>query len=279
MKKEQYVPFKAIYERLMVLLPTDCVAALPTKWELLGDVLLLKIPKELEEWERQVAAEYAKELKAKTVVKDCGIGGRYRVPAVKVLFGKETETTHHENKVRFRLDVSKIMFSSGNIEERMRMAEISNPSETVVDMFAGIGYFAIPIAKHSRPRQVFASEINETAYRYLCENIKMNKVQQRVTPLLGDCLEVAPEGVGDRVVMGCLDSYEYIDKALKVLCEGGGVIHYHEACPNELLPDRPIERVKKAVLSENRSFQLIQYRVVKSYAPGVSHVVLDVKVS
>lgn len=279
MKRGQYVPFDSIKERLAQTIPRNLIDHLPAKWELLGDVILMKLPDELEECETQIAAEYARELKAKAVVKDCGISGRCRIPMVKVIFGGDTETTHTESGVRFKFDVSKIMFSSGNLDERIRMAKVSNPDETVVDMFAGIGYFTVPMAKHSRPKQIYACEINETAHGYLCENIRLNKVQRRVAPLFGDCLVVAPEGVADRVVMGCLDGCEYLDKALKVVCRNGGIIHYHEACPNDLLPARPIERTRRAAESNGREFSLLRYKVVKSYAPGVSHVVLDVRVT
>jgi len=33
------------------------------------------------------------------------------------------------------------MFSSGNMDERIRMSMISDKNEVVVDLFAGIGYF------------------------------------------------------------------------------------------------------------------------------------------
>ncbi|MBA3044559.1 methyltransferase, partial [archaeon] len=191
---------------------------LPRKWELVGDVLILKIPKEVEEQEKKFVGIYAKEiisqekkiaeiyadvLNAKTVVKDEGIIGRNRKPKIKVLYGSSTETVHKENKIRFKLDVSKTMFSSGNIDERIRTAYLSNENETVVDMFAGIGYFSVPMGVYSRPKKIFAYDLNPDAYHYLMENINLNNVQSIVKPVLSDSRN-ADENVADRVIMGYL---------------------------------------------------------------------------
>lgn len=36
------------------------------------------------------------------------------------------------------------MFSSGNVSEKLRMAGMKCAGETVVDLFAGIGYYVLP---------------------------------------------------------------------------------------------------------------------------------------
>lgn len=267
---------------------------LPRKWELVGNVLILKIPKGLKEEKKNIVEIYAKEiesrekriaeiyagaLKAKTVVKDMGISGRCRRPRIKILYGNNTKTVHKENEIRFKLDVSKLMFSSGNIDERIRIAYLSNENETVVDMFAGIGYFSIPMAVYSKPKKIFAYDLNPDAYHYLMENINLNNVQNIVKPVLSDNRN-ADENVADRVIMGYLkNTKSFLSKALRILKHGGGIIHYHENYPNELLPETPFENVKKIANHQGKNVKLLNFRNVKSYAPGVSHVVLDIKVT
>jgi len=273
-KTPSKTPFEVILEKAGVKNKN----LLPKKWEIIGDVLILKIPKGLEKHEKKIAEIYASVLNTKTVVKDMGISGKYRRPRIKILYGSSTETVHKENRIKFRLDTSKLMFSSGNIDERIRMAYVSNNNEVVVDMFAGIGYFSIPLAVYSKPKKIFAYDLNPDAHRYLCENIRLNNVQNIVIPVFDDNRN-ANENIADRVVMGYLKNTKtFLPKAFKIL-KMKGVIHYHENYPNELLPEKPFENVKKIAEKQGKTVKLLGFRNIKSYSPGVSHVVLDVKVS
>ena len=82
------------------------------------------------------------------------------------------------------------------------MAKLVAPGEVVVDPFAGVGQFTVPIARHAKTTVVHSIELNPTAYNYLYENVRINRVGHLVRPLLGDCERIAPRGVADRVLMG-----------------------------------------------------------------------------
>jgi tRNA wybutosine-synthesizing protein 2 len=99
-----------------------------------------------------------------------------------------------------------------------------------------------------------------------------------VKPLLGDCGKVAPRGVADRVIMGILHvTHEYLPLAIQVLKPSGGVIHYHESVPSRLRFERPVERILAA--AGGRKVEVLNKRLVKRYAPGVDHVVIDAKIT
>jgi tRNA wybutosine-synthesizing protein 2 len=133
------------------------------------------------------------------------------------------------------------------------------------------------MAVHSAPDRIFACELNPTAHHYLCDNIELNNIQTIVTPVLGDNRDFDKEDIADRIVMGYLENtYMFLPKALAILKREGGIIHYHEKCPNDILPDRPVANVKREAVKQDRSMEILKIRTVKSYAPGVSHVVLDV---
>jgi tRNA wybutosine-synthesizing protein 2 len=263
--------------RAVAAIPEDLKPRLPGKWELFGDVGVIRLERELEKHESEIARAYASVLGLKAVLREIGpIQGDYRRPSMKVLIGSDTVAVHVENRILYKLDVSDIMFSSGNQEERLRMAGLRCDSETIVDMFAGIGYFSLPLAVYQKPERVIACEINPEAHGYLVENIRLNKVGSIVEPVLGDNRDLPGEGIADRVIMGYVKTtHEFLPTALR-LVKDGGVIHYHETCPNELLPKRPLQRLQDA--ARPGTVSVLRTKAIKSYAPGVSHVVLDVRV-
>lgn len=262
--------------RASVPVPEELKLLLPEKWEQLGDVVTLRLPSELDRYEHDIGSAYAEALKAKTVLRDIGgISGNLRTPVVRLLFGSDTVTVHTENGISYKMDASRVMFSSGNVDERIRMATVRCDGETVVDMFAGIGYFTLPLAVYQRPKRIISCELNEVSYGYLVENIALNKVGGRVEPILGDNRDLPGDAFADRVVMGYVKTtHEFLRTAFRLL-RSGGVLHYHETCPNELLPDRPVQRLRDA--ARGGRVEVLRFKEVKSYSPGVSHVVLDAR--
>ena len=271
--------YRPPYDRVVEAadLPDDLKAMLPRHWEMLGDVLVLRLPGELLAHRERIAEAYAEVLEARTVLLDrVNIDGVYRTPEMEKLWGDGTETVHFENGLFYKFDAARIMFSSGNIDEKLRMASLDCRGETVVDMFAGIGYFALPIAVHARPSEVIACEINPLAFRYLRENISLNKVEDVVRPVLGDNRELPGVGIADRVVMGYVrTTAQHLEKAFSLVRQNG-IIHYQDTFPLEVFPKMALDNVARA--AGGRDYKVERMREVKSYSPGVSHMVLDVRV-
>ncbi|MFQ5892377.1 MAG: class I SAM-dependent methyltransferase family protein, partial [Candidatus Methanofastidiosia archaeon] len=237
---------------------------LPRKYTKIGDVLILNIPDALSDFEKEIGKAYMKVFKAKSVLKKGRISGEFRKPNFKLIAGKKTETIHEENKILYKLDLKEIMFSSGNIKERIRMARLPK-KERVIDMFAGIGYYSLPIAKFCKSK-VYALEKNPIAYSYLCENIQLNKVENLITSQNIDCRDF--KGSADRVIMGYLKkTRSFLPKAFEFVDEG--FIIYHEAVPENLSHERSIERVRKIVKRFGRRFEFLDWRRIKKYSPGV----------
>ena len=240
------------------------------KYKKIGDILILD--------NSHVNDDYlglAEKHNVKTIMKIDHIQGTKREPVYKILFGSETETINKENGCLFKMDLSKVMWSKGNNNERLRIAKLVEDNETVIDMFAGIGYFSIPIGVHSNAKQVHAIEINPNSYHYLCENIKLNKLDN-INPILGDCMEVTPKFKADRIVMGYVKTtHHYLKVAIDSLNKGG-ILHYHETVPEKLMNTRPIERIKAQ--AGNRDVELLKINKIKKYAPGVEHVVIDARI-
>ena len=240
------------------------------KYKKIGDILILDRSYSNNDFE-----ELSKKHKVKTIMKIDHIQGTKREPVYKILYGSETETVNKENGCLFKLDLAKVMWSKGNNNERLRIAKLVEDDETVMDMFAGIGYFSIPIGVHANAREVISIEINPNSYHYLCENIKLNKVDN-ITPILGDCKDVAANFKADRILMGYVKTtHHYLRAAIDSLNKGG-ILHYHETVPEKLIHTRPIERIISQ--SDGRDVELLKINKIKKYSPGVWHVVIDARI-
>ena len=272
------VPAAALKSVLKGLTPEE-EAALPRGWQVVGEVLLVHVPPALQPRKRELGeALLGLYPRCKTVVETRRIAGEYREPIIEPIAGDGTETIHKENYVLFKLDVAKVMFSQGNFYERRRMSTVG-AGEYVVDMFAGIGYFTLPMAVHARPERIDAIEINPVSFGYLQENIRLNGVEGTVHPVLGDCRERAPVGVADRVIMGYVGTtQEYLPWGVRAL-RPGGILHYHETTPEKLVFDRPVRYVKEAAEAQGRNAEILDTIKVKKYSPGVWHVVVDAKIT
>jgi tRNA wybutosine-synthesizing protein 2 len=266
-------------EYLKTFLSETELAFVPAGWQVLGNIIIVDIPEILEDKETRIAeALLSMYPKCRTVVRDFGIEGQFRQPKRELLLGSETETIHREHGCFFKQDVTKVMYSKGNLEERKRMSRLGE-GEVIVDMFAGIGYFSIPMAVHSRPKKITGIEINPESFAYLKENIRLNKVEDIFIPICGDCSKAAPEGTADRVLMGYVGTtHHYLEPAIKALKKGGGILHYHETVPESLTRTRPQERVRKAACSLGKKVEILETRRIKKYSPGVLHVVVDVRI-
>jgi tRNA wybutosine-synthesizing protein 2 len=263
-----------LFEILKDKIPKEMWEFIPRRYKIVGDIILIKIADELEDYKHLIGQELLKiHPRCKAVWRDRGKEGMLRKPNVELIAGEGSMAVHKENGCLFKLDVTKVMFSVGNQGERMRMAKIVKDGEVVVDMFAGIGYFSIPIAVHSKPKRIYSIEINPDSYGFLLENIKLNKVDC-IVPILGDSMYVTPEGMADRVVMGHIYCHEFLPTAIRALKDEGGIIHYHESVP-EVVLDRPVERIKRACKELGKNVKILNFRKVKNYSPGVLHVVVD----
>lgn len=241
------------------------------KYKKIGDILILDNNSSQEDYE-----SLSKKHNVKTIMKIDHIEGTKREPVFKILYGNDTQTINKENGCLFKLDLAKVMWSKGNNNERLRIVKLVEDDETVLDMFAGIGYFSIPIGVHSNAEKIISIEINPNSYNFLCENAKLNKLDNLI-PVLGDCMVETPKFKADRIVMGYVKTtHHYLNVAINSLNKGG-IIHYHETVPEKLIDIRPIERIKNE--SGNRDVELLNLTKIKKYSPGVWHVVVDARIN
>jgi len=221
----------------------------------------------------------------KTVLaQESPVAGDFRLRRLTHVAGEhKTNTTHKESGCAFSVDVEKCYFSPRLSHERSRIAGIVKPKETVVNMFAGVGCFSIMIAKQVNMSKVFSIDVNPAAIQFMRENIRLNRVYDKIIPLLGDSKEIISnrlQRVANRVLMPLPEkAFEYLPHALSALKASGGWIHYYDfehAKKTENPTEKTRLKVAQKLASLNVNFELPYSRVVRTTGPNWYQVVLDI---
>jgi tRNA wybutosine-synthesizing protein 2 len=273
-------PAERVRARVRARVGESVASRLPSGYERWGPVLVVRLADAMRPHFREIGEAYREELGARVVYRRAGpVAGEERIPALERLAGDAEEAEVVESGVRYRFDPERLLFARGNRTERARAARVTRPGETVVDLFAGIGYFVLPALVGGRASRAVAIEKNPLAFRYLVENARRNGVEGRISPRLGDNREVPLEsGIADRVFLGYLPSaIPWIPVALPLLRRDGGVLHVH-LVRGAREPLRAAEAlVADAVGAAGGSAQEARARFVKAYGPGRNHVVVDAR--
>ncbi|XP_051639435.1 tRNA wybutosine-synthesizing protein 2 homolog isoform X2 [Manacus candei] len=300
---EQDVPHAWQRHGDLVLLSEDSFRAAP--WESLGPVL----------WETVASALGARRIARRGRVLPDGM----RTPSVTLLLGQDGWVEHVDNGIRYTFDVTKCMFSPGNITEKLRVASLPCSGEVLVDLYAGIGYFTLPFLVHAGAAFVHACEWNVHAVEALRRALALNGVQDRCHIHHGDSRQLELRDMADRVNLGLIPSSE---EGWPVACrvlkkDTGGVLHIHHnvetpPAPTPVLPaewgspeaQHPMEDTGNKTVgarirpewqrwAETTALRIqgllvelhgrpwhtrvLHIEAVKSYAPHVHHLVLDLE--
>ena len=190
-----------------------------------------------------------------------------------------------DNEVIFTLDVTKVMFSSGNITERHRIARMNMEDEIIVDCFAGIGYYCLHAIVNAGAKHVHACEMNPNSIQALEKALILNQIGEKLTIYPGDNQESLPklEYLADRVFLGLLPSSELVwEHAVNCLKQTGGYLHIHMNVEEEKIPNwqkQTIEEINKFAKANGRGLSVVSSNMVKVkwFSPRVRHVVLDLE--
>ena len=282
MRASRLPPAERVRARRRATAGDRVAEAMPSGYQRLGRVLLLRLPAELTPYGTLLADAWRAELGVETVLAHRGpVEGELRRPCVERLGGGPTETEVVEHGSRWLLDAAQLMFAAGNRTERLRFAREVGPGERVADLFAGIGYFTVPAARAQPAATFVAVEKNPVAYRYLEENVRRNGVVGRVRTMPGDNRSVPLElGAFDRVLLGYLpSSVPWVARALPLLSPDGGILHVHlvvDARDGRAEAERAVHRELERGGARERG--PLRPREVKPYGPGRTHVVVDASV-
>ena len=266
------------YSERLAHLPPTAQALLPSSFDVIGHVLIVKIPDELRSHEREIAQALLESTpRVRTVAHDDGVTGELRVRALRVLAGEaDTRTEHAENGVRIRVDPATCYFSPRLATERDRVARLVQDGERVVDLMAGVAPFALVIAKRARPSRIDAVDLNPDAIVYAQENVELNRVADKIFPQQADARAwaAAHPGVADRVITNLPHSaHAFLEAALLTL-KPEGIWHYHCIQSEDGL-GRHLAELSSRAADVGRGLRVTATRVVRAYSPRDRHFAVD----
>lgn len=239
----------------------------PRAFDFVGDIAIIRLKPGYDLAEAKVRAKALMEANppVKAVFARLGpLGGQYRISPLIHLAGEErTLTLYRENGSSFWVDAATSFFSPRLSRERSRVSSLVLGGERVLDMFAGVGPFAVQMAKAGAT--VFACEINPSAFSLMNKNVVLNGVQDRVRTFPGDAAILASSqarGWAQRIIMNVpSSSLQFLEAAMAAASPSGATIHLYvrsSSDPTGALRGRDgLSVIRLAVLKEVSSTEKI----------------------
>ena len=255
------------------LKPIEEILGFSPSFEVIGDIAIVAEEYDVKVGEAIMAVH--KSVKA-VLVPTTPVTGEFRIRHYRVLCGENrTTTTYKEHGFVYEMDLDKVYFSPRLSTERKRVADMVTEMELVLDMFAGVGPFAIPVSK--KAMYTIAVDINPVAYEYLQKNIALNKAT-KIEAVNADARSIKPPQPPDRIIMNLPHTaHEFLDVAFR-LVNVGGVIHYYDIRPESEIFDAVVKMVRTKATESGCLIEIMNKRIVRSYSPHEYNIVLDIRV-
>jgi len=257
--------------------PEDIMDHLPTSFDTVGDIAIMKVPEELLPHVEAIGKGMLRANPSiRLVAIDMGVQGDARIRDLAPIAGKGGfETVHVEYGLKMELDISRCYFSPRLATERKRITDLVRDGERVLDMFAGVGPFSIMIAKNRKVERIWAVDINPVAIDYLKRNIELNKVSG-IVPICADARDAVKELPDvNRIIMNLPHTgYQFLPDAIEA-CGYEATIHYYEILKEPESRPAQIEAIGPRM---GRTVKVESMREVRSFSPTESHYVFDIRV-
>ena len=261
---------------------------LPKKWKKIGNILVADFSQLTKTDLSRISQIYADILKVKTVLQKNRVNGELRKPErTEILFGNNTETEIAEYGLKYKMDLSKTMWSPGNTgwravldgpEKVNSFYSFGNP-KVIIDYFAGIGYFSIQLAKSYPNAKIISIDKNPDSIKYLKKNLEINNIDN-VDVLNDDCRNITNKA--DVIHLGYIsNTLDFLEHAHKNLNDKGIAV-FHEAYNNSWLGFKKRSHwgtipLKFEKLMGVNGFTVEKFERVKFYGPSKSHVIALLK--
>jgi len=249
----------------------------------IGNIIIVRIPNLLLPKKKLIGETLLEQVKSARSVfyQSSSVEGEFRTRDLEILAGDDkTETEYKESGCRFVVDVRKAFFSPRLSSERMRIAELVNDGEIIVNMFGGIGMFSI-IAAKKKKCTVYNIDINPDAANFCQKNIAINKLAGNIISIHGDASDVIKnqlENKSNRTLMLLPEkSDEFLDSAI-LTTKNNNVIHYYSHIHADKKLDAPKLSEQHFLETSPVKSTILGSKIVRPVGPRFYQTVVDVKI-
>jgi tRNA (guanine37-N1)-methyltransferase len=283
---EKPLPPETLTRALQGKLPPDLLTKVPQAFDIIGDIVVIDIPLQLKPYQKTIGEAILQTQKnvAAVLGKAGDISGVFRLRDYDFIAGEhKTKTIHKEFGCQYYVDIAKAYFSPRLSHEHERVAALVHDGETVVDLFAGVGPFSVLICKRNPKVKVYAVDLNPEAVELLTVNVRANKVDGYVFPILAEAREIAATkltNTADRVIMNLPETaIDFIDAACDAIKPQGGVVHFYGFVRSPDTIENLLQHFSELVEKNGRKVETFLYaKSIRETAPFESQVVLDAKI-
>jgi tRNA (guanine37-N1)-methyltransferase len=228
-------------------LPPEVRDALPRAFDVIGDVVLLRLPEDLRPHGPAVGEALLHFVPgARLVGLDLGVHGEARVRRLVRLAGEGPwSTQHRENGLTLNVDLEHAYFSPRLAREHALVAQQVRSSERVLDFACGVGPFAAHIVRDARAREVVAVDSNPAAIALAGVNLSRAGPSGRA--VLDTIESFAPSaGTCERAILNLPHGgVKYLTSVGATVARGGS-LHYYELT-DRVDPDRRQEELVRTL--------------------------------
>jgi tRNA (guanine37-N1)-methyltransferase len=255
--------------------PAARKALLPRSFDVVGDVVLLRLPAELVADGPAIGAALLGFVPgARIVGLDRGVHGPERRRSIERLAGAGGfRTRHRENGVDLEVDVERAYFSPRLSREHALVADQVRDGDSVYDLCCGVGPFAVTIAKAGRARQVTAVDSNPEAISLLGASLTRGRFSVPVRPVAASVEAFLPAAAPvERVILNLpLEGAKYLTPVARTVAPEGR-LYYYEVVPRDAIPAR-VNHVERT-LDPVGGWTVVDQHLVHPYSPTADLVAL-----
>ncbi len=257
------------YRDLLTTWSVEDREALPRSYDVIGEIVLLRLPTSLAPRGREVGEALLRFVPgARLVGADFGVHGPERRREVLRLAGSGPwRTRHRENGLEFEVDLERAYFSPRLAREHARVAAEVDVGNRVYDLCCGVGPFALTIAHVAQPARVVAVDSNPWAIELLRLTAARYAFGGRVEPLKVE-VERFLDGAErvDRVILNLPhEGIKYLPSVGNAVSTGGRLFFY-EVTDRAEEGSRPASLVER--LGGSAAWRLRERHVVHPYSPA-----------